>query len=459
MIEAELESGGPRTVQAAAAVRERLFGAFGQLRRAVYAAGTGGQPYPVSGEQWWQEATGLIEQLRGLSMAAGAEAEALAREASGAALAGFILYACGLGLAAGIGLGAWLMVSRRVLRPLLAITVAMRRLAERDFGIAIPGQGRRDEIGAMAAAVQVFRHSMIEGERRPPPSVPSRRRRPPAPRGWSGWPRASSAMPGSSWRCWPPPPRSCRPPPRPCARAPRRRMRGRVPRPPRRRRPAPTCRRWRRRRRSLPPRWPRSPAVERSTTVSARAAEDAQRTDATVRALSAAAQRIGDVVGLISSIAGQTNLLALNATIEAARAGEAGKGFAVVASEVKNGQPDRQGHRGDRGADRPDPAGDAGGGAGHPGHRRNHRRGEPDRRRHRRRRRGAGVATREIARNVAQAASGTQDVTRHVVDVSQRVGETGGAAQDVLAAAGELSRQSETLGLQVGTFLRGIKAA
>ena len=52
--------------------------------------------------------------------------------------------------------------------------------------------------------------------------------------------------------------------------------------------------------------------------------------------LSQAAQKIGDIVGLISTIAGQTNLLALNATIEAARAGDAGKGFAVVASEVKS---------------------------------------------------------------------------------------------------------------------------
>src|SRR5581483_6402434 len=66
------------------------------------------------------------------------------------------------------------------------------------------------------------------------------------------------------------------------------------------------------------------------------ATQQATRTNEQIQGLAEAAQRIGDVVKLITDIAGQTNLLALNATIEAARAGDAGKGFAVVASEVKS---------------------------------------------------------------------------------------------------------------------------
>jgi methyl-accepting chemotaxis protein len=73
-----------------------------------------------------------------------------------------------------------------------------------------------------------------------------------------------------------------------------------------------------------------------TTTIVRAAVEEAQGTNQQISALSEAAQKIGDVVKLIRTIAGQTNLLALNATIEAARAGEAGKGFAVVASEVKS---------------------------------------------------------------------------------------------------------------------------
>jgi len=75
--------------------------------------------------------------------------------------------------------------------------------------------------------------------------------------------------------------------------------------------------------------------VQESNRIAASAVQQADETDARINALSQAANRIGDVVKLITSVAEQTNLLALNATIEAARAGEAGRGFAVVAQEVK----------------------------------------------------------------------------------------------------------------------------
>ncbi|WP_428674046.1 methyl-accepting chemotaxis protein [Roseibium sp.] len=75
--------------------------------------------------------------------------------------------------------------------------------------------------------------------------------------------------------------------------------------------------------------------ANKSTEVAKQAVQSASSTVSTMQELSNAADRIGEVMGLIRDIANQTNLLALNATIEAARAGEAGKGFAVVAAEVK----------------------------------------------------------------------------------------------------------------------------
>jgi methyl-accepting chemotaxis protein len=200
--------------------------------------------------------------------------------------------------------------------------------------------------------------------------------------------------------------------------------------------------------------------VDGSAAIARQAVAEADQTGALVLELSGAVERIGDVVGLISSIAGQTNLLALNATIEAARAGEAGKGFAVVASEVKElaGQTARatqeiSGQIGRIQASTGQAVAAIGGIT------------------QRIRDISAtatsiaaaveqqGAATQEIVRNVAQAAAGTGEVTGNIAGVASAAEDTGAAASQVLGAASELSRQSEHLTAEVGRFLATVRAA
>jgi methyl-accepting chemotaxis protein len=200
--------------------------------------------------------------------------------------------------------------------------------------------------------------------------------------------------------------------------------------------------------------------VAQSAEVTGRAVDSARRTDTIVRALSDGAQQIEHVAELISSIAAQTNLLALNATIEAARAGEAGRGFAVVASEVKSlASQTAEATReiGDKiaqiqGATKE--AVDAIGGitatieevsriATSIGAAIEEQ----------------GAATAEIARSVSQTAEATKEVTTNIGGVSTAANETGNAAGMVLAAASNLSKQAEQLSGEVGTFLKGVRAA
>jgi methyl-accepting chemotaxis protein len=200
--------------------------------------------------------------------------------------------------------------------------------------------------------------------------------------------------------------------------------------------------------------------VAESALVTREAYEKAENTNQTVASLSEAAGRIGTVVQLIQDIAGQTNLLALNATIEAARAGEAGKGFAVVASEVKSlanqtakateeiGGQVQQVQDATRDAvtaiqeitgtiSRVNEIAAAIAAAIEE----------------------QGAATQEIARNVQQASLGTQDVSSTIVCVRSAAGETGAAATQVLGAASNVQEQSDQLTQVVSGFLNDVKAA
>jgi len=194
--------------------------------------------------------------------------------------------------------------------------------------------------------------------------------------------------------------------------------------------------------------------------IASRAVNQARDTDGTVQGLAQSAGRIGEVVGLINTIAAQTNLLALNATIEAARAGEAGRGFAVVASEVKSlaSQTAKATEEiSEQIADIQKVAGDAinaiqaiGGIIGEVNEVATAIAAAVQEQ---------GAATQEITRSTQYAAQGTKNVSDNISGVKADADTAAGAADHVKQASQMLETQSRQLGDQVSDFLGKIRAA
>jgi methyl-accepting chemotaxis protein len=452
-------TGAPRALSEAAVSAKRIFSDAYAARDAAYAeSGTAKAPNAAG---WTEVCNGPIEQVIKVAEAALVGMAQRAEERHSAAFGHLVLIGSALLIGIlGCVLGLW-MIRKRVVAPVRSLTLSIGRLAARDFQTKVPAMDRADEFGAMATTLEDLRHGalnaerlVIEQAREQSAQVERGQRLEGLVKGFETKAeqlvgllvKSSAELEGTAGSM------------------------------------SSTAGRTNQQAATVANAAQEAGVgvqtvataaeelsssiaeiarqVTHSTRITGKAVEDARRTDSIVRALADSAQKIGDVVGLISNIASQTNLLALNATIEAARAGESGRGFAVVATEVKAlaqqtataaddiGNQVKQIQSATQEAveairaigstiDEVNGITAAIGAAVEE----------------------QGAATAEIARNVQQTATSTDQVTRNIAGVSQAANETGSAASNVLDAAGQVSRQSESILDEVNRFITGVRAA
>jgi methyl-accepting chemotaxis protein len=326
----------PRVAQAVTEVQSRYFGEPARMTEALVAAGRAGAAYPLTSDAFTAWATPALQQILLLRDAA---LEAAVAEAGTAEAAAWWSLALVLSSALVTGLllaGLAVLLRRRVVTPVLDLTESVQHLADGDLARQIPHDTRRDEIGQMAGALEVLRHNAEAARASEAAAAAAQAAKLAEGERTQGLIRAFEAEVAETLGAFA------------AAAAP---LDGTADQLGRAAEDA----------RGRAEHMARAAGsafeevglvahsseelaasiaqvahqVAESARIASKAAEDTRATDAAVGVLVEGAQRIGDVVVLINSIAAQTNLLALNATIEAARAGDAGKGFAVVAGEVK----------------------------------------------------------------------------------------------------------------------------
>ena len=353
--------------QAAVAHAKRAyFTDFEAIRKGVYEAGLTAESYPVSADEWFAASSKAIDSLlkiqNALISVSGDQAAAVLAAADRTLMFLALLFFVALTVTV---FSVWI-VARRIVRPINTITGVMARLAEGDTAITIPESGRKDEIGAMAQAVQVFKDNLLQTKKMQAEKEAEGRR---AAEERKKLHQERMAMAEET---------------RKEAEEKRKEAEDRS-----KMMALITADFDREVMRALDSMASVTTEVENTATAMTSTAEDtsersgtvalaaeeasanldsvaeaaeelaisigkiggevglsakiagdaveeSKKTNEKVEGLDGAARKIGDIVELINDIASQTNLLALNATIEAARAGDAGKGFAVVASEVKS---------------------------------------------------------------------------------------------------------------------------